>query len=251
MLEYSSMHANSIIQSYSKIFRREIPMGEDPTFLFTAYQALYRMFDYNNNAFSVLHASAAVTPRGNTIIFGDNGNDSKGKTFCSLILAINSEKYIADEYILFEKNTSLIYGNGDIPINLKTGTYNYLISKYGIELHNEKVAFANDYFKIVEKIKPSLIVIPYLGSEQTRVITPTKEESVLFYKATVFGHNIKFNHPETDLVSLIKAPTKKEPEKVTKFLEEYPDIISDIPLIEVHLKEPHDILAVLNDIEQG
>lgn len=243
------MHANNIIQSYSELFRERIPIASDPTFLFTAYQALYRMFDAYNKLFCVLHASAAITLNGNAVIFGDDGENSKGKTICSLILAISSGKYIADEYILFEKNTDLIYGNGDIPINLKEGTYECLTKNYKIILQNKRVALANDHFVVVRKVKPNFIVIPYLGAEQTRVDIPSKEEAVKLYKSTVFGHNIKFNHPETDVISLIKKNKDQTPEKVADFLDEYEDIAPALPIIKVYLREPMDIVKIVSDIE--
>lgn len=244
------MHANISIQSYSQIFRKHIPVSSDPTFLFTTYQALYRMFEADNKDFYVFHASATITSNGHTIILGDDGENSRGKTLCSLILAISSGKYIADEYVLFERNTGCIYGNGNIPINLKEGVYEYLTKHHKIALLNNKVAFANDYFEIAEKVKPSFIVIPYLGAKQTRIDIPSNEEIIKLNKATVFGHNVKFNHPETDVVSLIKKNTDQIPNKVAEFLDEYDDIPPVLPIVKVYLKEPNDIVNIVRNIEK-
>jgi hypothetical protein len=243
------MNANEVLKSYSAIFRKHIPVSDNPAFLFTVYQSLYRMFEFDNKSYNVLHASAAITPTGKTVIFGDDGEASKGKTFCSLLLAVKSNKFIADEYILLQKDTGCIFGNGDIPINLKEGVYDFLTKKYNLDLYDKKAIFANDYFQIVEETKPAFMIIPYLESDVTRVENFSEKDLLNAHKATLFGHNIKFNHPETDVVSLIKGNSNNPPEKTSGFLADYPDTLLDIPTFKAFLDEPDDIFNVVEDIE--
>jgi hypothetical protein len=245
------MQDYEVINAYSKVFREKLDSLNDLTFLFSAFQALYRLFGADNARFHVLHASAALSEKGNAIVFGDDGSNSKGKTICSLILATTSHKYIADEYVLYEDESGRIFGNGNIPINLKENVSAYLRESLSLDLGSERVAFAVDHFGIVEVAEPSFIVIPYLGSATTSIAIPEPDEAAKIFTATVYGHNVKLKHPETDLVSSIremKGATSRR-SRVKDFLKNYPRIVPPVPLVKVTLERPEDILKVVPAIE--
>lgn len=249
MLKFQIMNEVEIIRKYCQFYRENSLINKDRNLIANLVQATYRLFLINNTEFKVLHASTTISKKGNAVILGDDGNNSIGKTFLSLIISSSSKKYVCDEYTLMKGNE--IYGNKNIPIFLKDGVIEYLKNNKIMDLtpHNEiGYLFSDEYFEVKDKIKPSFMVIPYLNSKESKFyeIKDAEKEKVL--KATVYGHLIKLNHPETDRISVLKDSNSVD-RKVEDFLNNYNIPNFDIPIYSVHLTDPKEIIEVIDKIE--
>jgi hypothetical protein len=219
-----------IINKYSKYLRdkyyNKIPKEE----LFVLFQMMYRLFAVENKKYAVLHASCALTRNRKAILFGDDGYKSKGKSLLSLALASESACYVSDEHTLFEDNTGFIFGNANAPINLKVGTKETLEHFFDIKLENDQILFPSDHFSIIEKIKPSILIIPYLTKkENTRWFPLKMKEYESVHKATVFAHNIKLLNPNYDRVSFLRDGKLTELKDMKTILESYEKKELNIP----------------------
>ena len=240
----------SIIRNYSKALKENIPL-KDKLLLLSIFQVMYRFFDAENSSYKVLHASAAISNEGNTILFGDDGKDSIGKTFCSLLLASKSSLYISDEYCLINPLTNSIFGNASIPINLKGETAKFFKDSGLKSFNNERIIFADDYFRESTESTIDFIVIPYMNSDKSKIEVPDSDETRYLYKSTMFGHNAKLLNPELDKVSLLTSKDTVDPINMSAALASYPDINLKIPLVKMYIKEPKDTFEMLEDIQNG
>lgn len=250
MLKCKPMNEIEIIRKYCQFLRENSLINKDRNLIANLVQAIYRLSLMNNDEFKVLHASTAVSKKGNAVILGDDGNSSIGKTFLSLIISSTSKKYVCDEYTLMKGNE--IFGNKNIPIFLKDGVIEYLKDNNIMDItpYNKiGYLFADSYFEVKDIIKPSFMVIPYLNSKENTFYELKDAEKEIALKATVYGHLIKLNHPETDRISVLKDLNSLD-RKVEDFLKNYKIPNFNIPIYSVHLTDPKEIIEIIDKIEK-
>lgn len=238
-----------ILASYSKILRGQLLDSVDNLLLLGICQALYRLFAVGNKEYFVLHASAALSPRGSCVVFGDDGVKTRGKTLCALEIATASGIFISDEYVLFRTSDKHVFGNGHIPINLKGEAENHFRKEHSLQFRNKKIIFADDYFKISSRVKVDFIIIPYLDANQTKLSIPVENKQVELYKATVFGHLAKLLNPHLDRTSILTRKDTEEKIDMRDALREFPDIKPPVPIYVAQLKRTCDINRLVEEIE--
>lgn len=219
-----------IIDKYSTYLREKyfnsIPREE----LFILFQMMYRLFAVENEEYTVLHASCALTRSGEAVLFGDDGYKALGKTLLSLALASNSGAYVSDEHTLLHNKSRFIFGNANAPINLKGKTKETLEYFFDIRLKNDQIIFPSDYFTIIKKIKPSILIIPYLTDKESTQWIPLKmKKKELVHKATMLAHNIKLLNPDYDRVSFLRSGKPKDLKDMRTILKSYDKKELDIP----------------------
>ncbi len=219
--------------------------------LLSLFQVMYRSFAIENRSYFVLHGSCAVTKYGNCVLFGDDGNIASGKTLLSLSTAAESGKYLCDEYTLIETKTKLVFGNGDIPINLKGDSSMFLKEEYSLILRDPRIIFANDYFKIIEKNILNLIIVPYMNANKTEVVIPVEEEKKMLIKSTLYGHIIKYLNPQYDHLTFSLKDETKSHKDLRSELQKFEDYELNIPVIKLFIKNVNDIKPTLEDIYQN
>jgi hypothetical protein len=229
-----------IINKYSEYLRDKyfgvIPRKE----LFVLFQMMYRLFAVENERYTVLHASCALTETGKAILFGDDGYKSQGKSLLSLALAFKSGFYVSDEHTILDNNSGEVFGNTNAPINLKAGTKETLEHSFEIKLKNDRIIFPSDYFPMVEKAKPSILIVPYLiHKEATRWVPLETKEKELVHKATMFAHDIKLLNPDYDKLSFLREGKLNELKDMKKILESYEKRDLNIPTFKllINLKD--------------
>lgn len=232
--------------NYSQEIRKHFYKKVSSKKYLTIFQMFSRAFAIDNKDFLLLHASSAITKYGHTVLFGDDGANSAGKTLLSLATAAESKFYIADEYCLYDKKQNVLIGNGNIPVNLKTKTRPFILKKYNLDLGRGKIIFANDYFKIAGDKTLDLIIIPYLNSPSTNIIVPSKKEHLELLKATINGHRMKFFDRRLDH---LYSNGKNQSILFKKQLEEYTEEIPiSTPVIKIFIKNFDEIPNLLNKI---
>lgn len=240
-----------ILLNYSKVFRKRLARSTDRLLLFGIYQTLYRLFAAGNLQYSVLHASAAVSPNGSCVVFGDDGAKAKGKTFCALELAIASGKFISDEYVLLRNRDNHIFGNGHIPINLKGETKDHFKAHHDLQLTTKPAVFANDHFTIIPEAEVNFVIIPYLETKRTELSLPTKNVQAELYRATAFGHLAKLLNPTLDRVSILTGEDTDKGVDMRNALEKFDNVEPPFPVYTARLKNPCDINELVKEIENG
>jgi len=211
-------------------------------------QSILRSFDALNSEYHVLHASAALDMKNRCIIFGDDGSQCKGKTFSSLFIASESRKYLSDEYVLINKNSSEVYGNGNIPINLKGDTARFFKDELEMEFKDNKIIFANDYFQIVEKIVSNILVIPFFEQAKNEIYEVTDEEKNYLLKATFYGHNAKYLNSNFDRLSILRNTDLNIAIDMKGTLELYPEVNMNFKVYRMHVKDLKEIPNLINSI---
>lgn len=232
-----------IIGAYNKLYRQI----DNITFVSIA-QSILRSFDALNSDFHVLHASASIDKNGRCIIFGDDGSVCRGKTFSSLLLSTESGQYVSDEYVVINKQTAEIYGNGNIPINLKGETAKFFKNKLNFEFKDNKVIFAKDYFKIIEKVKSEIIIIPFFEQDENEIDEVSGVEKEYLLKATFFGHNAKYLNPNFDRLSILRNTDLNTPVDMKSVLNAYENVNMDFKVYKMHVKDFKEITNLINAI---
>ena len=243
------MKPPDILEKYARYFRKTHAPRLSKKDLLALYQAFFRAFNFGNEKYSILHASAAMTKSGKCILFGDDGNMTEGKTLLSLALASVSGSYVADEYVLYDCLDNRIFGNTSIPINLKGQTASFIAKQYGIFYNSNALIFADDYYSITHDCNVELMVIPYMNSPKTEIINPSITEQKEIIKATYYGHMTKFLNPEYDHVSVLVSELEKEID-LRKSLQECREILFPWPIIKVMIKDVEDIPAVIEELNK-
>ena len=213
-------------------------------------QALYRLLAFGNKDYYVLHASAAVTPKGSAIAFGDNGTDTRGKTVSALELAAASGKFIVDEFGLYRRKDGHIFANPARPIHFKGDTCKHLREAHNIPVPDQKLADSRKFFTIVSDRPLAALVIPNLGAPKSSIkkLEGNKKDKVV--KAIAFGHLAKLLHPELDRSSILTKSDTTQPTNLLVALEEFPPAELPVPVYRVNLKTPCDVVKLLEPISK-
>ena len=241
------MEQFEILKKYTDYFRETYYAKTGKREFLALCQAFFRAFDFGSDTSAILHASAAITSSGRGILFGDDGNITKGKTLLSLALASKSGCYVADEYVLYTRSDNKIFGNASIPINLKGETASFITEQYGISYKNDSMIFADDYYSIVDQCSVALMVVPYMNSSKTCVEIPSAAEKKKLMKTTHYGHRVKFLNPEYDHLSVL-APESEQKTDIQDGLKIYSDIEYPWPIIKIMIKDIEDVPGIVEEL---
>lgn len=211
------------------------------------FQALYRLFAFGNRDYLVLHASAAITPQGSVIAFGDNTVSTRGKTSCALEIAALSHDFIVDEFVLYRISDKHIFSNIYRPIHFKGDICKYLREEHGIKVADAKFASSIDLFNIKTDVKLDAILAPYLKAEKSMLVAVPQPEKAEILKATCFSHLAKLLYPELDRSSLLTGTDSGDVKDMGDILKEFPEIELDIPVYKVYLKNLADLNELLKE----
>jgi hypothetical protein len=219
----------------------------DPITKIGLFQALYRFLAFGNKDYLVLHASAAVTPRGATVAFGDNILSTRGKTSCALEIASLSGTFIVDEFVLYRVDDQHIFSNPYRPIHFKGDICKYLREKHGMNVKDTKLASPVGIFTIKTDLKLDALVAPYMDSETSKMLEMRGQERSDILKATAFSHLAKLLHPELDRSSLITGTDSSEVKDMKSVLKDFPDVDLAVPVYKVYLKSLEDLNNLLKE----
>ena len=124
---------------------------ENPFNIIGILQAIFRfsaIHSIKKNIY-LLHGSAAIL-NNKTFCFGDDGK-STAKTLSSVECALNSKKYIGDEFCFLDINTKKIFSYSFIPLHLRPD-----VKRHFVQTH--KIIFPYSNYKETESgyfIKPT------------------------------------------------------------------------------------------------
>jgi len=220
----------------------------DPLSTVGLFQAIYRLFAFGNKDYYVLHGSAALTSRGTTVMFGDDGRSTRGKTVCAVELALASQLFVCDEYVLFQVESGQVFANPHRPIHFKGITANHLKMVHNVDVGNQALVSPGALFQLVDKSILSLIVIPRLVS--TLRFTSNLEEvggqeRLEILRACAFGHLAKLVNPELDRSSLITRAYRDCAVNMEEVLSSFPLVDLSVRLYRANLAVPCDIVPLL------
>lgn len=220
----------------------------DPLATIGLLQALYRLLAFGNKDYYVLHASAALTPKGSAIAFGDNGINTRGKTICALELAAASGRFVVDEFVLYRCKDGHIFANPARPIHFKGDTCQHLREVHSIKIPDQKLTDSRKLFTIVSDVPLAALVVPSLATPKSSIKKLEGIEKDQVIKATTYGHLAKLLHPELDRSSILTKSDTSEPVNMQGALEEFSPAKLPVPVYQVNLKKPCDVVTLLGAI---
>lgn len=177
----------------------------DPFNLIGITQALFRFAAIHLAARGIflLHGSAAVLDN-KIVCFGDDGN-STAKTLGSLEIALESKRYVADEFCFFDIKNQRIFGYPFIPIHIRPMVKDYLKSSHKLILpkDNYKVTGAGEFIiqeKLFETISGRLNVLAYIHfSEKNPILERlSQKEAYKSFKLCIASHIAKLLYSNLD-----------------------------------------------------
>lgn len=196
------------------------------------YQSLYRSVCYDSSIYSNLHGSTSITQKGTTILFGD-GVDCIGKTTTALEVAKNSNKFVVDEFTIFNELTGSVYGNPDLPLCLR---------RKGELIHKTPKEFK---FETPESIKLNVVITPHPAEEsylrkETDNLVKLRKLSI-----TANAHHLKFCDNGLD-----RGNGKEDKVRIIEIIDHtigfsIPKRLCELPYYDAYLKDPKDIIDLL------
>ncbi len=238
-LRVTSQKIKQIFEDYTKIFSKID--WNNPESIIVFHQSIYRLFALANSDFKILHGSATVTPRGLSIIFGDDGR-SMGKTTCAYEVARHSKKWISDEFVLYNKGR--IFANGEYPLHFKEGSRNYfkfLNRKFTNWIYPKK-----EKWEIINDVVLDVIVCPVLSGKNT-IKRLNQVDADRARRTTAYAHLAKLIYPSLDRLSIFtgnndQGPTIKALGGIADSLNKFNE---KIPIYELQFKNFHYIIPLL------
>jgi len=214
---------------------------------------LYRALTWDSQAYTVLHGSTSITKRGNPILFGD-GVNCLGKTTTALIVACSSGQFVIDEFSLYNQITKSVYGNSESCISFRNDAIKYLkdigikIPK-SIDINKDSGVHIKPSLlglSVVSFVRLKAIVSPHpfdksFMVEETNPVAKMRKLAVLSN-----AHRLKWVESSLDRVD------GKSDKKCIIELDDYtpgykiPDGLFALPYYDAYLKEPKDIIKLLN-----
>lgn len=175
-------------------------------------QALFRFAAIHlaKNGIFLLHGSAAVLDD-KIICFGDDGN-STAKTLSSLEIAMESKRYIADEFCFLDIKKQKIFGYPFIPIHIRQMVKDHLESSHGLVLPKDdyKQTEAGEFIaqdRLFEKASGRLTVLAYIhfskGDAKLEKLSPQK--SYKSFRFCVASHIAKLLYPSLDRMQFVST----------------------------------------------
>lgn len=226
------MNTCEIFEKYSEVLN-QTDLG-DKSNIMLIHQAIYRIFALGNNDWRVLHGSA-VSVNGRGILFGDSGK-SIGKTTQSLALYTGKKaEFIADEFVLYKDG--YMYVNEYYPVHSKPASKSLVESFMDYEEYftPERWAKSPVPLKAIVCPKPSGV------NRLTRLYGENASRAL---KCTAYSHLAKLHHPECDRYSIFTGSNSKDVKDTTDLVNGYPEF-DNIPIYELEIKKPTDIVAIL------
>lgn len=242
----------------------------NPFNLIGILQAVFRFVGLHSikNNFFLLHGSTALY-NNKAVCFADDGS-STGKTISSVECALNSGKYIGDEFcFLDEKYRVLSYPF--IPIHIRTKTEKYLK-----RFHKDKVnIFFNSvlrtkagyfiYPKKIFKVKnlkklSAFIFVHFIRNKNPYLKKLNKAESKQAILKCISVHLIKFFNPELDRMQFVQEKdstkkiryNKKIINKIKKELalnDNMDYIVKKIPCYQFYVRQAKDIIPLIEKLK--
>lgn len=211
------------------------------------YQMLYRGMTHDSSTYFLLHGSTAITKSGKCILFGD-GVDCIGKTSTSLFVGLDSGRYVADEYSVYNDLTGTLYGNPSMLIFVRNKMKGILPIDIKWSNQPETSFLPSDIGLKVESAKLDMIVSPHLGNrlelvEETNPIRKMRKMAI-----TSTAHRLKFTDNSLDRVN----GTSHSDEKIE--ISDYtiglnvPTSLLELPYYDAYLQESSQIIDLLKGL---
>jgi hypothetical protein len=239
------MNIINILEAKAK-YIRELPLSSPQKAYL--YQILYRLLGFDSSIYTVLHGSTVITPRGNTILFGD-GVGCMGKTTTSLIVGLASGKYVCDELSLYNEATGSVYGNKELPVLIRNTIEPY-IGKYAsmIKWNDEEEVHVlpEDLGMEVVSGKLAAIICPHFSTENKLV-----EEKNFSLKATKVSisanaHRLKLIESSLDRANGVTVTNERT--EIAEWTTGYriPEGLMKLPYYDAYLINCLDIVNLLD-----
>jgi hypothetical protein len=212
---------------------------------------MYRFLTFDSQLYSDLHGAAAVTKKGNAVLFGD-GINCIGKTTASLTVASSSGKYLVDECTLFNQATGNVYGNKEMPIHVRPCYAEHFEKRFKVKLNLEKGygAFVKPEdlgLEVLEKAPLKAVVCPRPNDHRVELV----EEKNPFIKARKMAivanaHHLKFMDESLDRANGKTDNANKEIE-LSDLTSGYfvPKALLELPYYDAYIIEPDDMLKLI------
>jgi hypothetical protein len=156
----------------------------------------------------LMHGSAANLD-GNAIVFGDDGS-STAKTLSALEVAINSKKYIVDEFCFYDIKKNEVFSIGKIPVHLRDVVHeNFKKRGLFVDVKNEYFEnssagiffFSNDYFKNEPIGKVTAMFFTHFTKDKPKKIMLSGENKLDAISFCVTAQIAKLLYPDLDRMS--------------------------------------------------
>jgi len=230
-------------------------------------QAITRFIALNGfeRGIFLMHGSATVF-EGDAIVFGDNGK-STAKTLSSLEVAIDSKKYIVDEFCFYDVQKNEVFSIGKIPIHLRDvvhenfkrrGIFTDLNNKYFEDSSAGTFFFGSDNFQNVPRGKVKSMFFTHFNDGKPKKVLLTGEKKLEAISFCVTAQIAKLIYPQLDRMSFAnkydtaesKDYNKKTMESVLKMLggdNNIKKISKKIQCFNIFIQEPKQILPLIKD----
>jgi hypothetical protein len=151
----------------------------------------------------LLHGSTAVLDD-KTICFGDDGG-STAKTLGSLEIALDSKKYVADEFCFFDSRSKQIFGYQFIPIHIRPVVKEHLENyhKFSIPKNHYKESSAGEFIeqdKLFKTTPGKLAALVYIHFSKNayKIEKLSTQEAMKAFKFCITSHIAKLLNPNLD-----------------------------------------------------
>jgi hypothetical protein len=192
-----------------------------------------------------LHGSTVVTPNGKTVLFGD-GVGCVGKTTTALWAA---DKWVVDEFSLYNDLTGKVYGNKNMPIMMKSSALIYAPKQFDTNepaIHLMPSDFGLD---IVPTATLDAIVSPHFVSGVSRIVEEVDTVKKMKKLAIlVNAHRLKFSQDGLDRGDGKKISTEEIELLDYVFGYTIPKSLLAIPYYDAYLDQSKDIINLIKNI---
>lgn len=155
----------------------------------------------------LLHGSTAIWDDNKSIIFGDNGRNI-GKTLSAIEIALQSGKFVVDEFSIYDVGNNSIWGEDFLPIHIRNFYIDFLNKKYKFSIktiNNQLLRPVDLGLDIIPKNQLSMIIYPeYRKYRKPIVRCLSSEESLKNLEVLATSHLIKLLHPKYDRMSWLR-----------------------------------------------
>ncbi len=217
--------------------------------------SLHRCLAFDSSLLAVLHGSAAITNKGNAILFGD-GIDCKGKTMSALMTANSSQKFLADECVIYNEATGSVYGNNYYPLLIRQDVYKIISKRFDLDCSGKTTLAlpAELGFKVPELTNLKAIISPHIDSDlRESYLKEENQQKIKFYKValTANAHAMKFIDESLDHVQSDGDKNNNNRKEIIDRVVglSVPNGLLKLPYYDAYLKESSDIVELLQKEE--
>ena len=211
------------------------------------YQMLYRGMTHDSSTYYLLHGSTAITKSGKCVLFGD-GVDCIGKTSTSLFVGLDSGRYVADEYSVYNDLTGTLFGNPSMLIFVRNKMKGILPIDINWSDQPETAFLPSEIGLSVESAKLDAIVSPHLGDrlELVEETDPIKKMRKLAITST--AHRLKFTDNSLDRVNGTSHTDEKIEIADCTIGLHVPSSLLALPYYDAYLQESKQIIDLLKGV---